>query len=568
MALFGRIRRRLALALLLTALIPLLAAVLLAASMLRQATARFYVPEVGVRLDQSLSLYQELARALKTSMRLAAAAIAAREPLRQAARNEDVAAMRRELERALSEYPQLVSLSVYDDQDRELVQVNRGHPVDEAKENKLEVMRSLGDPNADPKGVAAEALPDPAEEDAAGPRLVAVFAADKARFEELEQMSQFVDTYKQLERRRASDESSYVYAFALLLGITIIAAIGVGALFARGVSSRLGELSLATQRVAAGDLTIRVPEYGKDEISDLAKAFNRMLGEVENSRARIEYLQRIAAWQEMARRLAHEIKNPLTPIQLAVQEIHRRYPDTDPAYKKLLDSTLEIVEDEVLTLRRLVSEFSGFARLPQAELERADLGEFLKEQSVRLSMPDEDEPGTADELRDHGSGAVPWAGFKLAFEIPPKAAPVYLDRHMFRRALINLVRNAAQAIHGAGRAEGVIAIRLGRNADYHVLDIDDDGPGIPSELGSAVFDPYVTTKNDGTGLGLAIVKKIVVEHGGTIAAQSSPLGGARMRILLPVLGTKASAALEQRDWQGPPSSSRASRRPAFRVEHS
>ena len=137
-------------------------------------------------------------------------------------------------------------------------------------------------------------------------------------------MSQFVDTYKQVERRRESDEQSYVYAFAALLGITIVAAVGVGTLLARGVSSRLGELADATKRVGAGDLSIRVPEDGAAEIADLAGAFNRMLGEVEASRARIEYLQRIGAWQEMARRLAHEIKNPLTPIQLAVQEVHRR----------------------------------------------------------------------------------------------------------------------------------------------------------------------------------------------------------------------------------------------------
>src|SRR5690606_24292442 len=151
-----------------------------------------------------------------------------------------------------------------------------------------------------------------------------------------------------------------------------------GSLFARGVTTRVDELAEATERVAEGDLSVRVSERGSDEISDFARAFNKMLAEVESSRARIEYLQRIGAWQEMARRLAHEIKNPLTPIQLAVQEIHRRYPESNPEYQKLLDTSLEIVEDEVGTLRRLVSEFSNFARLPRAKLEPADLGEFLE----------------------------------------------------------------------------------------------------------------------------------------------------------------------------------------------
>src|SRR5205823_5340845 len=134
----------------------------------------------------------------------------------------------------------------------------------------------------------------------------------------------------------------------------------------------------AAVHVAGGDLEVRVPEEGDDEVGDLAVSFNRMLGEIERSRARIEYLQRIGAWQDMARRLAHEIKNPLTPIQLAVEEVHSKYAaldrgkatvEDDARMRKLLDTTLEIVTEEVGTLRRLVSEFSDFARLPRARLE-------------------------------------------------------------------------------------------------------------------------------------------------------------------------------------------------------
>jgi nitrogen fixation/metabolism regulation signal transduction histidine kinase len=555
MAVFGRIRRRLTLAIALTALIPLSVAVVLAQSMVRQASARFYLPEVGTRLDQSLGLYQELARAVKTSMRLAGTAIAERRGLRDSATRGDREALRQELQAALREFPQVVSLTVVRGEDEVLATVDRGTPIDPAKENKLEVVRPLAvaPPAGEETGAGDGDLIDPDANQ--GPRLVAVFAADKARFEELEHMSHFVDSYKRIESRRESDESSYVYAFALLLGITIAAALGVGVLLARGVSSRLGELSRATQRVAAGDLTIRVPEYGKDEISDLARAFNRMVSEVDNSRARIEYLQRIAAWQEMARRLAHEIKNPLTPIQLAVQEIHRRYAQGDPTYRKLLDSTLEIVEDEVATLRRLVTEFSNFARLPQAELEPADLAEYLTEQTSRGGLGDDDEARSLEEASSSLGNAL--GGARLELDVPKASAPVYLDRQMLLRVLLNLVRNASQAIAGAGKASGLIRLSLRRDGDYHIVDIEDDGPGIPPELATAVFDPYVTTKSDGTGLGLAIVKKIVVEHGGTVQADRSPLGGARMRIRLPVAGTRASSALMNRDWQIPPSSTRA-----------
>jgi nitrogen fixation/metabolism regulation signal transduction histidine kinase len=292
---------------------------------------------------------------------------------------------------------------------------------------------------------------------------------------------------------------------------------------ARGPARRVVELEVATRRVALGDLSVRVPEVGDDELGKLARAFNRMLSEVEMSRSRIEYLQRISAWQEMARRLAHEIKNPLTPIQLAVQDIHRRYDGESKEYQKLLDTTLEVVEDEVGTLRRLVSEFSDFARLPRAELEQADLAEFLQELSERPLLAED------ERLRDAAPDGADAPS--IGFEIEKAPAPVQIDRQMLRRVLINLVRNAAQAMKGKGR----IVVRLHRDGDAFHLDVDDDGPGVPSGMREQIFDPYVTTKTDGAGLGLSIVKKIVIEHHGSILATESPLGGARLRVRLPAL---------------------------------
>lgn len=564
----GRIRRRLALAILLTALIPMLGATWLARRAVRQTSSRFYQSEVGTRLDQSLGLYQELARSVKGSMRNAANAISANAELKDAASKNDAAAVERELARELPKYPSLVSLTVLDAEGKRIASVNRGHPLNPKRENKLEVTRFLAEAPPPPDTGNEQYVPDDVDEDAGivdeeaepeVPRLVAVFSADKARFDELDEMSKFVDFYKTIEQRREADEESYVYAFAALLGITILGAMGVGALMARGVSSRIDELAEATRRVGAGDLTIRVPEAGSDEIADLARAFNRMLGEVESSRARIEYLQRIGAWQEMARRLAHEIKNPLTPIQLAVQEVHRRYDGDDPQFRKLLDTTREIVEDEVGTLRRLVGEFSGFARLPQASLEQADLLEFLREQRDRISMVDEESP-EGDFVGDHGMALA--RGVELEFDLPDGAAEVHLDRQMLRRALLNLIRNASQAVEGSGRDTGRVRVRVERDGEYFNLDVEDDGPGVPDEMRQTIFDPYVTTKSSGTGLGLAIVKKIIIEHGGAILAEHSELGGARMRIRLPAAGTPAATAvLEARDWQPPPSSGRPSATP-------
>jgi nitrogen fixation/metabolism regulation signal transduction histidine kinase len=537
-----RIRRRLAVAIVATALIPVIVAIVIAESMVRQTSDRFFTPELGTRLDQSLDLYQELARAVKTAMRYEATAIAADAELRRAVADADPDAVQGALDRVFPTYPNLVSLTVIGENDQRLAHRRRAAPLDRKRENRLEVARSLTDaPSPAEQRERVDGEEDDEEavdgEQPDGPRLVAVFAADKARFEELAGMSEFVDTYRKIEGSRASAERASMYAFTALLGITILGAIGVGALFARGVSGRIAELAEATKRVGAGDLSIRVPESGSDEIADLAREFNRMLGEVESSRARIEYLQRIGAWQEMARRLAHEIKNPLTPIQLAVQEIQRRYPGGDAAYEKLLDTTREIVEDEVGTLRRLVSEFSDFARLPQASLEEEDLADFLREQAARLSLLD----GAVDAARD-AEGAAAGAATQIAldFEVPEDSAVVYLDRQMFARALINLTRNAQQALENVGKDQGRILVRLSRQGDFWVLDVDDDGPGIPPEMRQSVFDPYVTTKTYGTGLGLAIVKKIIVEHAGTISAETSPLGGARIRLRLPAAGSKAA----------------------------
>ncbi len=517
----GRIRRRLALAIVLTALIPVLVATWWASTTVRTAVARFYLPDIGAHLDRSLGLYQELARAVKSLMRQEALAISERAALRAAVRDGDRARVQAELARAFKEHQSLVTLVVRAADGRELARVERDRPLDPARENRLEVVRSLS----------------AAGDDEDGPTLLAVFAASRARFDELSEMSQFLDTYRKIEHRREADEKSYVLAFVALLGLTIVAAVGVGSLLAQNVSGRIAELAQATKLVAAGDLAVRVPERGNDEISDLAHSFNSMLTEVTDSRARIEYLQRIGAWQDMARRLAHEIKNPLTPIQLAIQEMHRRYDGSDPAFKKLLDTSLEIVEDEVGTLRRLVSEFSDFARLPQARLERADLAEFLRELSHQLGVAEGDD---GDELPEDLRSAFRGADIDLKFELPAEPARVAIDRQMLRRVMLNLIQNAAQALSADGASKRQIRVRLRPEREFFVLDVEDSGHGIPDALRERMFDPYVTTKQEGTGLGLAIVKKIVMEHGGSITALDSELGGARLRIRLPGMGTRAA----------------------------
>jgi len=516
MAIFGRTERRLAFAILLTAVIPLIVAIYFASSLVDRAFAQAFTPELGEHLDGALGVYQELAKAVKDGMRHQADAIAAREPLRAAALLQHEPSAQQELDAVFDRYPNLLSLGIARPDGTILAARDRGRPLDNGTELKLEVRRPLGDDDA--------------------PELVAVFATPRARFDELERTSEFVLAYHQIERARVKVKRGDLYAFAVILALTIAVSVTIGTLLARSVTRRIGELAVATLAVADGDLTVRVSEQGNDELTDLSRGFNRMLAEVEVNRARIEFLQRMGTWQEMARRLAHEIKNPLTPILLAVEECHRKYEGTEAKFRALLDTTLEVVEEEVGTLRRLVGEFSSFARLPRAELSQADVTEFLRDQVSHVALIQEElEPRTA------GTGQP---RVTVSWEIPHRPMPANIDRQMLHQVVSNIVRNAVQALLPRG-TPGRVVIGARVEGDAYAITFDDDGPGVPVAMRDAVFDPYVTTKSEGTGLGLAIVKKIVVEHGGTIDALESPLGGARFRIRIPQLSSAAARAARE-----------------------
>jgi nitrogen fixation/metabolism regulation signal transduction histidine kinase len=511
----GKTEQRLALAILLTAVVPLVAALFLASALFNQASAIWFDPEVGQQLNRGVDVYKDYVKAIKDDMRHQTDAIAADELLRIAAKKRNSELVEAQLNTLFPRFPELVALSVEDADGHALAKRDRGRPVDETKERSLDVRRPLGD----------------AEE---GPAVVATFAIASKRLDELKTTGDVVTKYHALEQSRGVLYRGYLSSFGALLGATMFVTLVLGILLARGVTKRINRLAAAITLVAKGDMSVRVPVTGNDEFGELARTFNDMLGEMVQSRARIEFLQRIGAWQEMAQRLAHEIKNPLTPIQLAVQECHRKYGGEDPRFRTLLDTTLEIVEEEVGTLRRLVGDFSNFARLPQAELRDANLREFLRECSEQLAHL-EDAAASDDALALHG--------VEIAWQIPGEPLPAAIDRQMLRRVLVNLVRNAVQAIRDAraaaeplapGEALGHVTVSAKREGDGAAIAVEDDGPGVPEAARDRIFDPYFTTKKDGTGLGLAIVKKIVVEHGGRIDVDtSSGLGGASFVVHLP-----------------------------------
>ncbi len=307
---------------------------------------------------------------------------------------------------------------------------------------------------------------------------------------------------------------SFYLGYIAITAIVVVMALWVGFLLARGVTKRIARLALATERVARGESGFTVPVGGSDEISELIGGFNRMIEEVAEARDRIVYLEKVSGWQEFARRLAHEIKNPLTPIRLSIQELRRRAPETDARFKKLVEDATDVVEEEIGALTRLVDEFSQFARLPEVIPEQVEMNGYLLE---FLAAHHNFEPDA-----------------KLTLEVESDDIQAGIDRVLMRRVLSNLVMNAIQA---AGKGTSEIEVRCAQIPATRMIElrVEDNGPGVPQDLGEKIFEPYYTTKPEGTGLGLAIVKKIVLQHGGSIALRRSAKGGAAFVILLPPL---------------------------------
>lgn len=272
---------------------------------------------------------------------------------------------------------------------------------------------------------------------------------------------------------------------------------------------------MATRRSEHGDLEGYVVAF--DDVSDLVAA------------------QRMAAWADVARRIAHEIKNPLTPIQLSAGRIRRKFgPEvSDPGKLKTMT---EVIVRQAEGLRRIVDEFSQFARMPRPERRRIDLAEAVRD-AVLLQQADQN-------------------GARIVSDLPGTPVPADLDETMIGQALTNLIKNAIEATGSlieAGAPEGYVAevrVRLTGDGKDVLITIEDNGIGLPEDRGR-LFEPYVTTRAEGTGLGLPIVRKIVEEHGGTLVlTDADPFTpgahrGARAEIRLPVSNEAASGKEEE-----------------------
>ncbi len=302
-----------------------------------------------------------------------------------------------------------------------------------------------------------------------------------------------------------------VAAGALALSGLLLSLI-LGSLAARRISMRLQDLVRGAEAVAGGDLEQRLPVHARDEVGELVESFNRMTSELKDSKERLVTAERLAAWQEIARRIAHEIKNPLFPIQTSIETLRKVHRKQHPDFEEIFEESTTVILEEVQRLKTIVTEFSQFARLPKPRLAPCDLGEVL------------------------AAVCTLYAGERLAIEraVPAELPPVMGDKEQLTQIFVNLIKNAEEAMRQTAAPQLAICARVRERT--LVVEVQDNGPGFSPELGASIFAPYVTTKerSGGTGLGLSIVHRIVTDHGGSIEARAEPGQGALFIIELPL----------------------------------
>jgi two-component system nitrogen regulation sensor histidine kinase NtrY len=272
-------------------------------------------------------------------------------------------------------------------------------------------------------------------------------------------------------------------------------------------------LEEATRRVAEGDFSFRILSRSADELSLLVGSFNRMVAELAYSREKLRQTEKITAWQEIAQRLAHEIKNPLTPIKLAAQRILKKYSaeassgaggssgsvsaeQAPKTFGTVLESSVAAIVREVDNLDQLLRDFRELARLPAPAPERLGLRELVQEVAATYAEAS--------------------AGISIDCSHMAEGCSIVADRGQMKQVFTNLIKNAIQAMPGGGRIviRSATVDKAGRR--YCRIWVRDSGEGIPEEIRERIYEPYFTTKKEGTGLGLAIVQRIVFDHDGSI----------------------------------------------------
>jgi len=293
----------------------------------------------------------------------------------------------------------------------------------------------------------------------------------------------------------------------------ILLAIVFSLWIAARVSRPIEQLARAAENVASGNWDTQVPVRGNDEVSVLAESFNHMTEQLTSQREKLVQSERVAAWRELARRLAHELKNPLFPLQLTVENLVRARQLPAGEFDEVFQESTRTLEMEIGNLKAIIGRFSDFSKMPKPELERIDARDVVERVSSLYANASAHEDA------------------KIVFEksVADEPMPLMADPELMHRALSNLVLNAMDAMpHG-----GTLTVSAKPREEQVEIRVADTGEGLTPEECERLFTPYYTTKQHGTGLGLAIVQSVIADHAGRIAVESRMGGGAEFVITLP-----------------------------------
>ena len=323
-------------------------------------------------------------------------------------------------------------------------------------------------------------------------------------------------TIPEAERIEEERARTLAYLFGALLALSILVMF-TASLLARALAQPIARLQQGLRDVADGRFERELPVQSRDEVGQLVETFNEMQGQLKESRQKLAHQERQLAWREMARQVAHEIKNPLTPMKLSIQHLQRAFqavPVDRESFQQQFQRVTSTLVAQIESLARIANEFATFARLPSREVETLDVRDVLHEAYVlmRAEAP---------------------AHVTLDLQVGTTRLPVKADRGELHRTFINLVKNALQAL--ADTPSGTIVLSAKAIDSLVACTITDNGAGIPESARERIFEPSFSTKTSGAGLGLAIARQSIEAVGGSIDFESEPGQGTAMHIRLPLL---------------------------------
>jgi signal transduction histidine kinase len=321
-------------------------------------------------------------------------------------------------------------------------------------------------------------------------------------------------------------ERQIVSTAMLVGGVGILVAVLASLWFAARVTRPVVSLAEAARRVAAGDLGAKVEVESSDELGELAASFNRMTEDLVQQKDRTLQAERVAAWRELARRLAHELKNPLFPLQVTVENLMRAKQKSPEMFEEVFHEGTATLLAEIDNLKTIIGRFSEFSKMPQPQRQPTQVNDVVLSvlRVFHAQLRGNDKEQNQITVRTELAEALP---------------EISADPDLLHRALQNLVLNAIDAMPQGGE----LTIRTATLGDRIEISVSDTGSGLTQEECGRLFTPYYTTKQHGTGLGLAIVQSVVSDHGGKISVESTKEKGTTFRIELPCDFSAHSASL-------------------------